>query len=70
MIVKDDLIFLSASFKGFKKNQDLIEKEILELKKKKDNTQPTKLKQVVVLLKIQLDQTDKKVWELIKESVH
>ena len=31
----DNLIFLSASFKGHKKKSDLIEKEMIELKKKK-----------------------------------
>ncbi|MDA9974414.1 UDP-N-acetylmuramate dehydrogenase [Candidatus Pelagibacter sp.] len=67
--LKDDLIFLSASFKGSRKNKEKIEKKILELKKKKDNTQPTKLKTSGSTFKNPIDQTDKKVWELIKESV-
>ena len=67
--LKEDLIFLSASFKGSKKNKEEIEKKILELKKKKDNTQPTRLKTSGSTFKNPIDQTDKKVWELIKESV-
>jgi UDP-N-acetylmuramate dehydrogenase len=38
----DDLIFLSASFKGKKKNSNLIDKEMTELKKKKEEAQPYK----------------------------
>ncbi|MDA9149890.1 UDP-N-acetylmuramate dehydrogenase [Candidatus Pelagibacter sp.] len=67
--LKEDLIFLSASFKGSRKNKEEIEKEILELKEKKDNAQPTKLKTSGSTFKNPIDQTDKKVWELIKESV-
>ena len=67
--LKEDLIFLSASFKGTRKNKEEIEKEVLELKKKKDNAQPTKLKTSGSTFKNPIDQTDKKVWELIKDSV-
>ncbi|WP_415314808.1 UDP-N-acetylmuramate dehydrogenase [Candidatus Pelagibacter sp. Uisw_137] len=67
--LKEDLIFLSASFKGLRKNQAEIEKKVLELKEKKDNAQPTKLKTSGSTFKNPIDQTDKKVWELIKESV-
>ena len=67
--LKEDLIFLSASFKGLRKNKEEIEKEVLKLKEKKDNTQPTKLKTSGSTFKNPIDQTDKKVWELIKESV-
>ncbi|MDA7837629.1 UDP-N-acetylmuramate dehydrogenase [Candidatus Pelagibacter sp.] len=67
--LKENLIFLSASFKGSRKNKEEIKKKILELKKKKDNTQPTKLKTSGSTFKNPIDQTDKKVWELIKESV-
>ena len=67
--LKEDLIFLSASFKGSRKNKEEIKKEVLELKEKKDNTQPTKLKTSGSTFKNPIDQTDKKVWELIKESV-
>ena len=67
--LKEDLIFLSASFKGSRKNKDEIEKEVIELKEKKDNAQPTKIKTSGSTFKNPIDQTDKKVWELIKESV-
>ena len=65
----DNLIFLSASFKGYKKNSDLIEKEMTELKKKKEQAQPTKIKTSGSTFKNPLDQSEKKVWQLIKESV-
>ena len=64
-----DLIFLSASFKGEKKDKNYIEKEIFELKKKKDENQPTKIKTSGSTFKNPINQTDKKAWELIKESV-
>jgi len=67
--LKEDLIFLSASFKGSRKNKEEIEKEVLELKEKKSNAQPTKLRTSGSTFKNPIDQTDKKVWELIKESV-
>jgi len=67
--LSDELIFLSASFKGEKKNKDRIKKEVYELKNKKDNTQPTKIKTSGSTFKNPINQTNKKVWELIKESV-
>jgi len=67
--LNEDLIFLSASFKGSKKNKEEIEKEVLKLKKKKENAQPTKIKTSGSTFKNPIDQTNKKVWELIKESV-
>ncbi|MDC1128976.1 UDP-N-acetylmuramate dehydrogenase [Candidatus Pelagibacter sp.] len=65
----DNLIFLSASFKGKKKNSNLIDKEMTELKKKKEEAQPTRIKTSGSTFKNPLDQTKKKVWQLIKESV-
>ena len=65
----DNLIFLSASFKGKKKNSNLIDKEMTELKKKKEEAQPTRIKTSGSTFKNPLDQTEKKVWQLIKESV-
>ena len=65
----DNLIFLSASFKGIKKNSNLIDKEMTELKKKKEEAQPTRIKTSGSTFKNPLDQTEKKVWQLIKESV-
>ena len=67
--LSDDLIFLSASFKGFKKNKDLIKNKIKLLKKKKELAQPTKIKTSGSTFKNPIDQTEKKVWQLIKESV-
>jgi UDP-N-acetylmuramate dehydrogenase len=67
--LSDDLIFLSASFKGFKKNSDLIQKEMKELKEKKEKAQPTKIKTSGSTFKNPIGQSDKKVWQLIKESV-
>jgi len=67
--LKEDLIFLSASFKGSRKNKEDIKKEVLALKQKKENAQPTKIKTSGSTFKNPINQTDKKVWELIKESV-
>ena len=65
----DNLIFLSASFKGKKKKSNLIYKKMTELKKKKEEAQPTRIKTSGSTFKNPLDQTEKKVWQLIKESV-
>ena len=67
--LSDDLIFLSASFRGFKKKSELIKKEIIEFKKKKDLVQPTRIKTAGSTFKNPVNQTNKKVWQLIKESV-
>ena len=40
-----------------------------KLKKKKEQAQPTKIKTSGSTFKNPLDQSDKKVWQLIKESV-
>mgnify|MGYP001417449209 CR=1 FL=1 len=64
-----DLIFLSASFKGdFKKKEDSI-KYIEILKKEKEKAQPTKVKTGGSTFKNPIDQTQEKVWKLIKSSV-
>jgi len=65
----DNLIFLSASFKGYKKKSDLIKNEMVELKEKKEKTQPTKIKTSGSTFKNPIGQSDKKVWQLIKDSV-
>ncbi len=67
--LSDDLIFLSASFKGYKKKLDIIKNEMIELKKKKEEAQPTRIKTSGSTFKNPISQTDKKVWQLIKESV-
>tara|TARA_B110001450_G_scaffold167190_1_gene155892 strand:- start:9660 stop:10568 length:909 start_codon:yes stop_codon:yes gene_type:complete len=65
----DDLIFLSASFKGKKKDKNKIKEQINKLKNKKDKSQPTKIKTSGSTFKNPINQTTKKVWELIKDSV-
>ena len=65
----EDLIFLSASFKGIKSEKLEIEKKINELKTEKEKNQPLKIKTSGSTFKNPTSQTTKKVWELIKESV-
>ena len=65
----ENLIFLSASFKGYKKNSDLIKSLITELKEKKERAQPTRIKTSGSTFKNPIGQSDKKVWQLIKDSV-
>ena len=67
--LSDDLIFLSASFKGKKKNHKFILETMNKLKIKKENSQPTKIKTSGSTFKNPIDKTKKKVWELIRESV-
>ena len=67
--LSNDLIFLSASFKGFKKDSNSIKSEMLKLKEKKDKAQPTRIKTSGSTFKNPLGQSNKKVWQLIKESV-
>ena len=67
--LSEDLIFLSASFKGYKKNSDLIKNEMIKLKEKKEKIQPTRIKTSGSTFKNPIDQTDKKVWQLIEESI-
>ena len=64
-----DLIFLSASFKGNKKEKDKIKQEVNNLKIKKEKDQPTRIKTGGSTFKNPLEQTNRKVWEIIKESV-
>ena len=65
----DELIFLSASLKGKKKDKAKIAEEVIKLKNRKDSSQPTKIKTSGSTFKNPVSQSDKKVWELIKESV-
>ena len=67
--LSDDLIFLSASFKGYHKDKNIINNEIQLLKEKKEQTQPTRIKTSGSTFKNPIGQSDKKVWELIKDSV-
>ena len=67
--LSDDLIFLSASFKGYKKEKHLIKNKMEILKKKKEKTQPSRIKTSGSTFKNPISQSNKKVWQLIKESV-
>ena len=64
-----DVIFLSATFKGMKKNKNKIQEKIDELKKKKEQSQPTRVKTGGSTFKNPKKKTEKKVWQLIKESI-
>ena len=64
-----NLIFLSASFKTKKKNRGEIEENIKRLKERKKKSQPLRVKTGGSTFKNPKNQTEKKVWELIKESV-
>ena len=65
----DDLIFLSATFKGKEKSSLEVNNLMKDLKKKKELAQPSKIKTSGSTFKNPINQTDKKVWELIKLSV-
>ena len=64
-----DLIYLSGTFKGKLSKKDLIKKKINELKNKKELSQPLRVKTSGSTFKNPLNQTNKKVWELIRESI-
>ena len=65
----EDLIFLSASFRGKVESSKKISNETNKLKSLKDKNQPTRIKTSGSTFKNPINQSDKKVWELIKESV-
>ena len=67
--LSEDLIFLSASFKGVIGNQLQIKNKMEKLKVEKEKNQPSKIKTGGSTFKNPVTQTKKKVWELIKESV-
>ena len=67
--LSEDLIFLSASFKGKKGNSKSIKNEMEKLKLEKEKNQPSRIKTSGSTFKNPISQTEKKVWELIKESV-
>ena len=64
-----NLIFLSASFKTQKKDTKKILETIHYLKEKKENSQPLRVKTGGSTFKNPKNKSEKKVWELIKESV-
>ena len=65
----ENLIFLSASFKGQKDDIKKITETMSKLKIKKENNQPSRIKTSGSTFKNPVKQTNRKVWELIKESV-
>ena len=65
----DNLIFLSASFKGENQNSKKILEKMSKLKIEKENNQPSKIKTSGSTFKNPIKKTKKKAWELIKESV-
>jgi UDP-N-acetylmuramate dehydrogenase len=67
--ISEDLIFLSASFKGIKSEYKKIKNQTEKLKKEKEKNQPTRIKTSGSTFKNPILQTKKKVWELIKDSV-
>ncbi len=64
-----DLIFLSATFQGQKDKKENIKEKINYLKLKKEKAQPTKIKTGGSTFKNPIKQTNKKVWEIIKQSI-
>ena len=67
--ISEDLIFLSASFKGIKSDYKKIENQTKKFKIEKEKNQPTRIKTSGSTFKNPIFQTKKKVWELIKDSV-
>ena len=67
--LSEDLIFLSASFRGKKSDRKKIIDTSEKLKAEKEKNQPTKIKTSGSTFKNPISQSKKKVWELIKESV-
>ena len=65
----EDLIFLSATFKGNYLEKNKIKMLMDYYAEKKNNAQPSKIKTGGSTFKNPINQTDKKVWELIRESV-
>ena len=64
----NDLIFLSATFKGQKQDIKEIEKTKKKLKENKEKSQPSRIKTCGSTFKNPTSQTQKKAWELIKEA--
>ena len=64
-----DIIFLSGTFRTQGKNKIEIEKTMNDLKTKKEITQPIKIKTGGSTFKNPKEETDKKVWELIKANI-
>ena len=67
--LSEDLIFLSAYFKGVKSTFNKVNSEVIKMKSLKEKNQPMRIKTGGSTFKNPINQTDKKVWELIRESV-
>ncbi len=67
--LSDELIFLSASFKGIKADVNDIKNKTIKLRNEKERNQPNRIKTGGSTFKNPISQTNKKVWELIKQSV-
>ena len=67
--LSDNLIFLSASFKGEKLDTQKILDTMSKLKVKKEDNQPSRIKTSGSTFKNPIKETKKKAWELIKASV-
>ena len=66
----ENLIFLSATFKGSISEKQIIKSHMEKLKIRKNKTQPSKIKTGGSTFKNPIEQTDRKVWELIKSQCH
>ncbi len=64
-----DLIYLSGTFKGNLSSKEKILKKVNELKSKKEISQPVRVKTSGSTFKNPIEQTEKKVWQLIQESI-
>jgi len=69
IVLDENLIFLSATFKGNKSDKKNIKIRMDEFAKKKNNSQPSKIKTGGSTFKNPINQTKKKAWQLIKETV-
>ena len=67
--LEDNLIYLSATFKGTLSESKKIKLLMENLSKEKNISQPSKIKTGGSTFKNPIDQTDKKAWQLIKMSV-
>ena len=64
-----NLIFLSASFKTDRDDKKKIEEKIYQLKEKKENSQPLRVKTGGSTFKNPNNNLKKKVWQIIRENV-
>ena len=63
-----DIIFLSATFEGHKIDKKKISDKIKKFADRKEKSQPSRIKTCGSTFKNPINQTNKKAWELIKES--